>query len=203
MSCYYRRQEPALDRRSHGQCAMHRARLSRDSRHEPQHCDKVSLLSTADGCSPLKERLTWSLVRVCSKLIGELCLKVELLISRMFEDKSYPIEADDTIVGQVRLQLALFNDEIMDEDEIRDCDVDGCSCALTQPVRATKVGDVLIDGISPHGVQYLEAGTAVHTGCEIAGNYVIDKDVYEGDSWEGDNLDSEPSGSDEWEGDEL
>ncbi|CAI5717164.1 unnamed protein product [Peronospora destructor] len=84
-------------------------------------------------------------------LIGELCLKVEMLIGRAFEDKNYPIEADDTIVGQVRLQLALFNDEIMDEDEVCDCDVNGCSCTLIQPVRATKVGDVLIDGISPEG----------------------------------------------------
>uniref|UniRef100_A0AAV1UUE9 C2 domain-containing protein n=1 Tax=Peronospora matthiolae TaxID=2874970 RepID=A0AAV1UUE9_9STRA len=140
---------------------------------------------------------------VINTLIGELCLKVELLISRMFEDKSYPIEADDTIVGQVRLQLALFNDEIMNEDEIRDCDVDGCSCTLTQPVRATKVGNVLIDGISPDGVQYLEAGTAVHTGCEIAGDYVMDKDVYEGSSWQDDRSDLEQLDSDEWEGDEL
>jgi hypothetical protein len=129
-----------------------------------------------------------------------------MLIGRNFEDKNYPIEADDTIVGQIRLQLALLNDEIMDEDEIRDCDVDGCSCASTQPVRATKVGDVLIDGISPEGVQYLEAGTAVHTGCELAGDYVLEKDVYEGGGWQGEELDTrrlEELDSDEWEGDEL
>lgn len=147
-------------------------------------------------------------------LIGELSLKIEMLIGRNFEDKSYPIEADDTIVGQVRLQLALFNDEIMDEDDIRDCDVDGCSCASIHPARATKVGEVLIDGISPEGVQYLEAGTAVHTGCELAGDYVVDKDVYEGGSWleedliprQVDRMSSSfsPSNSDEeWEGDEL
>ncbi|KAG7399074.1 hypothetical protein PHYBOEH_009764 [Phytophthora boehmeriae] len=139
-------------------------------------------------------------------LIGELCLKVEMLIGRNFEDKNYPIEAEDTIVGQVRLQLALFNDEIMDEDEIRDGDVDGCSCASTQPVRATKVGDVLINGISPEGVQYMEAGTAVHTGCDLAGDYVVDKDVYEGGGWNSDEMETrrlEQLESDEWEGDEL
>ncbi|KAL7682782.1 putative C2 domain-containing protein [Plasmopara halstedii] len=138
-------------------------------------------------------------------LIGELSLKVEMLIGRSFEDKSYPIEAGDTIVGQIRLQLALFNDEIMDEEEIRDCDVDGCSCTSIHPVRATKVGDVLIDGISPEGVQYLEAGTAVHTGCELAGNYVLEKDVYEGGGWQGEELrlDQLSTFSDDWEGDEL
>ena len=128
-----------------------------------------------------------------------------MLIGRTFEDKNYPIEADDTIVGQVRLQLALFNDELMDEDEVHDCDVDGCSCSFIQPLRATRVGNVLIDGISPDGVQYLAAGTAVHTGCELAGNYVVDKDVYEGDGWH-DDTDSQrldEMDSDEWEGDEL
>ncbi|RLN98152.1 hypothetical protein BBJ28_00002452 [Nothophytophthora sp. Chile5] len=139
-------------------------------------------------------------------LIGELCLKVEMLIGRNFEDKSYPIEADDTIVGQVRLQLALFNDEILDEEEDRECDVDGCACASKQPVRATKVGDVLINGISPDGVQYMEAGTAVHTGCELAGDYVVEKDVYDGGGWRSDEFEPrqmERVESDEWEGDEL
>lgn len=110
-----------------------------------------------------------------------MCVKIELMIGRMFEDKSFPLEADDTIVGQLRLQLALFNDEVLDEDEEDDGDLDGCTCSKHGTVRATKVGDVLINGISPGGVHYLEAGTVVHTGCDIAGDYVMEKDAWDGD----------------------
>lgn len=117
-----------------------------------------------------------------SDLIGEMTIKLEVLVGRQFEDKSHPIEALDTIVGQVRLQMALFNDEVLDEDESdHDGDLDGCSCNTKTVKRATKVGEVLINGISPEGVQYLQAGTAVHTGCELAGDYVMDKFYWEGD----------------------
>jgi Ca2+-dependent lipid-binding protein len=115
-------------------------------------------------------------------LIGEMCMKLELLVGKGFEDKNHPVEALDTIVGQVRLQLALFNDEVLDDDESdHDGDLDGCSCSNKTAKRATKVGDVLISGISPDGVQYLEAGTVVHTGCELAGDYVMDKFYWDGD----------------------
>lgn len=111
-----------------------------------------------------------------------MCMKLELLVGKGFEDKNHPVEALDTIVGQVRLQLALFNDEVLDDDESdHDGDLDGCSCSNKTAKRATKVGDVLISGISPDGVQYLEAGTVVHTGCELAGDYVMDKFYWDGD----------------------
>lgn len=117
-----------------------------------------------------------------SDLIGEMSLKLEVLVGRGFEDKSYAIEALDTIVGQLRLQMALFNDEVLDDDESdHDGDLDGCSCNIQTVKRATKVGDVLINGISPEGVQYLQAGTVVHTGCELAGDYVMDKFYWDGD----------------------
>lgn len=117
-----------------------------------------------------------------SDLIGEMSLKLEVLVGRGFEDKSYAIEALDTIVGQIRLQLALFNDEVLADDESdHDGDLDGCSCNSRAPARATKVGNVLINGISPEGVQYLQAGTVVHTGCQLAGDYVMDKFYWDGD----------------------
>lgn len=125
---------------------------------------------------------------MCSAFIGEMTLKVELLVGRQFQDHNYPIEANGTIVGQLRLQLALFNDEVLDDlDESLSGDLDECTCAVAKDVtvRATKVGDVLINGISPSGVQFLEAGTAVHTGCELAGDYVMDKDFVEGEEYVG------------------
>lgn len=117
-----------------------------------------------------------------SDLIGEMCFKLEVLVGRGFEDKHHPIEALDTIVGQLRLQMALFNDEVLEEDESdHDGDLDGCSCSSGTVKPATKVGDVLLNGISPEGVQYLQAGTVVHTGCDLAGDYVMDKFYWDGD----------------------
>ncbi|KAJ0396720.1 hypothetical protein P43SY_003721 [Pythium insidiosum] len=117
------------------------------------------------------------------EMIGEVCFKLELLIGRQFEDKMLPIEAEDTIVGQVRVQIALFNDEVMDDSAelTHESDLDGCTCSLKTVKRATKVGDVLISGIAPDGVRYLEAGSTVSLGCTIAGEYVMDKDFWEGD----------------------
>lgn len=123
----------------------------------------------------------------CSVLIGEMSVRVEQLIGLQFEDKLHPIEADGTIVGQIRLQLALFNDAVLDElDESLHGEEDSCTCASTKGfvVRATKVGDVLINGISPDGVQYLEAGTVVNTGSELAGDYVMDRKFVEHQEYE-------------------
>jgi hypothetical protein len=145
-------------------------------------------------------------------------LKIELLVGRQFDDQHYPIEADGTIVGQIRLQLALFNDEVLDDlDESLHGDVDSCTCAVAKhlTIRATKVGDVLINGISPNGVQYLEAGTVVHTGCELAGDYVMDKDYVEEEEGEQgyggngefrgylDRVESASYDDSDYEGDEL
>ena len=103
------------------------------------------------------------------------------------EDKRLPIEADDTIVGQLHVQLALFNDQVLDDRDRsaidQHGDLDGCSCAVPTIKRATKVGDVLISGIAPDGVHYLEAGSAITTGCRLAGNYVTDKDAWDGDEF--------------------
>ncbi|TMW67658.1 hypothetical protein Poli38472_011278 [Pythium oligandrum] len=121
------------------------------------------------------------------ELIGEVCFKLELLIGRGFEDKMLPLEAENTIVGQIRVQLALFNDEVMEEDDedihAYASDLDGCTCSIKSVQRATKVGDVIINGIAPDGVHYLEAGSVVATGCTIAGDYVMDKDCWDGDEF--------------------
>jgi hypothetical protein len=99
-----------------------------------------------------------------------------------------PIEADNTIVGQIRVQLALFNDEVINDmaepdDQLNDTDLDGCTCSIKLVKRATKVGDVILSGVSPEGIRYLEAGSVVATGSALAGDYVMDKDVWDGDEF--------------------
>lgn len=93
------------------------------------------------------------------------------------------IEAEDTIVGQIRVQIALFNDEVVEDhmEELYEEDVDGCTCGMKIVKRATKVGDVVINNITPEGIRYLEAGSVITTGSDLAGDYVMEKDIWEGD----------------------